>query len=545
MDEQDDTLTWSVTNGSAAPAAVDAVAVVGWVGPVGADPRMFVNGYQSWSPTGMRHIGVDPDPSPTTTHDAIRGVYHADPHATSVLRSELVTVIDLDTGAPSIAIGFDGALDHDGTIRVEREDDGLLVTVEAWLGGVELAPRETRVLHAVRMEQGDDPSLLLEAWAGRIGDSQRARIAAPYRVGWCSWYQYFDEITEATLRENLARAVDWPFDVFQLDDGYQRAIGDWLTTGARFPSDLASIADAIRDAGLTPGIWLAPFLAHTESQTGRVHSEWFARERDHDRRLVGMTNDHWGGVVHILDTTHPEVLEHLETTAAALVDAGFAYLKLDFTYAPSLPGRFHDASRTPAQRVRSGYDAIRRGTGEDAFLLGCGAPLGPCVGVVDGMRIGPDVAPRWQPEPTGIGYENAAPAVVNAWRSTLARSFMHRKLWLNDPDCLMLRREQTELTAPAVRTWALAVGTSGGMPIISDELALLGANARILLDEVLELGRAADGESVAGTPPRCPDLMEHAAPTRLAVAGRELVADLDVPSARFEDARPVSGGRGI
>ena len=33
----------------------------------------------------------------------------------------------------------------------------------------------------------------------------------------------------------------------------------------------------------------------------------------------------------------------------------------------------------------------------------------------------------------------------NAWQSTLARSFMHRRLWLNDPDCLMLRTDETEL----------------------------------------------------------------------------------------------------
>ena len=33
--------------------------------------------------------------------------------------------------------------------------------------------------------------------------------------------------------------------------------------------------------------------------------------------------------------------------------------------------------------------------GDDAFLLGCGCPLGPAVGVVDAMRIGADVTPYW------------------------------------------------------------------------------------------------------------------------------------------------------
>src|SRR5690606_11151583 len=92
----------------------------------------------------------------------------------------------------------------------------------------------------------------------------------------------------------------------------------------------------------------------------------------------------------------PDVLDHLESVARSLVSLGFTYLKLDFTMAPGLDGRFHDGTRTPAQRVRAGYDAVRRGAGEAAFLLACGAPIGPCIGVVDAMRIGADVAPSWQ-----------------------------------------------------------------------------------------------------------------------------------------------------
>ena len=81
---------------------------------------------------------------------------------------------------------------------------------------------------------------LLETWAARVGAAGSARTSAPYQVGWCSWYHYFHGVTEQHLRSNLARAADWPFDVFQLDDGYQAAIGDWLDTNDKFPSDLAS-----------------------------------------------------------------------------------------------------------------------------------------------------------------------------------------------------------------------------------------------------------------------------------------------------------------
>ena len=55
------------------------------------------------------------------------------------------------------------------------------------------------------------------------------------------------------------------------------------------------------------------------------------------------------------------------------------------------------------------------------------------------------------------------------------------------------------------------------MALVSDDLALLGPDARSLLDEVIALGRAADA---ASHPPRCPDLLDADPPTRLGHRGR-------------------------
>jgi alpha-galactosidase len=150
------------------------------------------------------------------------------------------------------------------------------------------------------------------------------------------------------------------------------------------------------------------------------------------------------------------------------------------------------------------------------------------VGLVDGNRIGPDVAPIWSLQEADAvlrGYEATAPATLHSWASTLSRSFMHRRLWLNDPDCLMLRTDETDLTAEAITTWAHAVGVSGGMALVSDDLALLGAGARSLLDDVVAIGRAADRAAIEGAAPRCEDLMDTPVPTTLTAAGYALTAD--------------------
>lgn len=432
--------------------------------------RMFCHGYQSWSESCWRTVGADEDPSRTPGAIPLVVHMHSGEHSIAApgeLRSELVTVIQEEPDAPERTFG--GA----GTIRLV---DGELLGVDAEYES-------------------------LQDWATRTGRASSARVDARFQTGWCSWYRYFDRVTERDVRANLTAAAQWPLDVFQIDDGYQTAVGDWLGTNEKFPSSLRRLAADISGEGLQPGLWLAPFLAAPGSEVARAHPDWFATHRS-GRRLIGMVNDHWGGPVHVLDTTQPAVLEHIEAVTAALVDAGFGYLKLDFTYAPGLPGRYLDDTQSPSERVRAAFAAVRRGAGESTFLLGCGAPLGPVIGIVDGMRIGPDVAPWWEPRDGLPGYEASAPSTANALNATRARQFMHRRLWLNDPDCVMLRSTGTELTRQQARRWALAVGDSGGMVLVSDDLSALGAEERDLLDEVLEQGRRADQVGVTTARPR-------------------------------------------
>jgi alpha-galactosidase len=537
----DDHLAWRIANGFSGPIALDAIRLE-WREPAGANVRLFCNGYQSWSPTGVRRLGRDEDTSRHPgTFPFIRAVHHADPAvlAAGALRSELVAVVDLDGGAGLTCIGFDGGAHHSGTVHLRADEPAsVLLGVEAWFGGAELPPGATRELHGVHLTSGDDAPSLLDAWAARAGANERARVAAPYLVGWCSWYYYFHQVSEDAVMRNLACCNDWPFDVFQLDDGFQHEIGDWLRTNDRFPNGVEGMARAIAQRDVTPGLWLAPFIAAPASDIAGAHPEWFAREADRDAPLMGMYHPNWGGAMWGLDTTRDDVFEHLAGTARRLVEMGYRYLKLDFTFSAAVPGRYHDATQTPAERVRAGYEAIRHGAGDDTIILACGCPLGAVVGVADAMRIGPDVAPWWdvQPESNALpGYEHAAPSTRNAWVSTLARSFMHRRLWSNDPDCVMLRTDDTQLTPDAARAWAYAVGLSGGFALVSDDLTKLGPPAQALLDEVIALGRDADRAARTGPAPRCDDLLDHDPPALLAAAGTRLSFDPGAPP-RIETA---------
>jgi alpha-galactosidase len=520
----DGELSWSVVNAGADDLALDAIALAWDAGPVGDDPRLFANGYQSWTPTRTLRLGVDVDPSRDTRPiPLVRAAFHADPGVVEPgeLRSEQVAVLANGDRA-RLGIGFVGGASHAGTIRVRVVEDRLEIAAAAWFGGATLRAGERRVLHSIVTEQHDDPSSLLERWADRTGRAEHARVDAPFLAGWCSWYHYFEQVTERDILANLARADDWPFDVFQLDDGFQRAIGDWMQTNERFPSGIEGIAGAIRASGRIAGLWIAPFLAAPNSEVAVAHPDWLARAPAGAGPAIGMYHDAWGGVMWQLDTTNPDVLDHLSATAAALVDAGYRYLKLDFTFSASMPGRFADPTRTPAQRVRAGYDAIRRGAGDDVFILGCGAPLGALVGVVDAMRVGADVAPWWEAPANALerqpAYEETTPATKHAFVNTCTRSFMHRRLWSNDPDCIMLRDRKTQLSSAAAAEWATTVGASGGLVLVSDDLSLIDAAGRRLLDEVLVRARTVDAAARIGRTPRALGLLDPQGPTGLTTA---------------------------
>ena len=147
---------------------------------------------------------------------------------------------------------------------------------------------------------------------------------------------------------------------------------------------------------------------------------------------------------------------------------------------------------TRAETLRHGLEAIRRGAGDDAFILGCGCPLGQAVGIVDGMRIGPDVAPYWGKTASGAGE----PATALAIDAILARSFMHRRLWLNDPDCLMLRARETRLSDDERHALASTIIACGGMLLISDDMSLLDAEAGKLFRAVAKIAEEIDSNAV-------------------------------------------------
>ena len=413
---------------------------------------VYAEGWQSWSVAGP--LPATTAPFQVTDPESLAiDCQYATAARLGVHQGAGLLAIDPGDGA-SLRIFAAVTAEHAvPVIQARAQDGGLIVSAD---GPV-----------SERTDPGDGGLTgALGRWAGEF--AAQAGVARgglrPVPAVWCSWYQYYAAVTEEDIRDNLAAMDDLsvPVGVVQIDDGYQAAPGDWLVPSGRF-ADLPGLVDRIRASGRRAGIWIAPMLVGRDSALLRQHPGWVVRDEASGEPVFAGTV--CGQQCTALDLTHPGAAAYLSLVLAAMRGWGIDYFKIDFVYAGAAEGRRHE-NVSGVQAYRQGLRLIRAAIGPDALLLGCGAPILPSVGLVDAMRVGPDMAAGYEP-PDG---NPSKPSQRAAARNTIARAWQQGRFWVNDPDCLMAR--------PGVERradWAAVVERFGGLRSSGDGLRHLDA----------------------------------------------------------------------
>ena len=437
----------------------------------------YQNGWQSWSYTASYSAGQKPLLSRLKPFQGPKLYDAASPQTNraGVFASDQFGVLLDRTNRVGLLAGFLSQQNHFGHV-VLKPGKPDAISIQAAGDRAVLTTGRTISTDWLVVEFLDlnDPDPL-KGYLQEVGRENKVRISNHIPSGWCSWYHYFTGITPDVIRMNLdvltARRDELPLDCVQIDDGYESVVGDWLDTKHRFFAQMDVLAEEIKEQGYKPGLWIAPFIVHPGSRIYKEHPEWLIRD---EKGKVVNAGWNWNRFCAGLDLTHPEVQIYIrQVIENAVREWGYTYLKLDFLYAGALQGVRHDPNLTRAQALRRGMEIIRDAAGKDTYILGCGAPLGPMLGLVDGMRIGTDVAPDWEPKYNGIELlfpnEPDIPSVKNAMHNAITRAMMHQRWWQNDPDCLLLR-ESSNLSLAEVQTMASIIGMTGGLMLISDEM---------------------------------------------------------------------------
>jgi len=98
----------------------------------------------------------------------------------------------------------------------------------------------------------------------------------PY-VSWDSW-AYEDKIDEQTLRRNADVAANMGVQLFIVDLGWARSIGDWHADPAKFPNGLGPVSDYVHSLGMKFGLHFALAEAGPNSPVVRDNPEWAATD---------------------------------------------------------------------------------------------------------------------------------------------------------------------------------------------------------------------------------------------------------------------------
>jgi hypothetical protein len=361
-----------------------------------------------------------------------------------------------------------------------------LVAESVYNDGHLLKPSQSITSDKVMMNISSDPYRSLEEYAevmGRINESRTGSIVN----GWCHWFYTLDSYSEDEILLNARFASEhlrkYGMEYIQLDEGYQRAHGEW-EGNSRFPHGMKWLAGQIRALGLRPGIWIAPFVISETTDLFRNHPDWLLKNEDGSPKRIGP----WPGEDtewylneaprrYALDITHSEA----EKWFTDLIDTicnnwGYEMIKVDFVaWTVFSADRFHDPSATPAEVYRKAFEIIRKTAGNKCHVLDCG-PGHITTGPANSMRIEYDQNYGFRSEAWKQYFQGPSSSAGALGK----RYYFHNRTWTNDIDHLCIDLLSTGQAQAAASLIAL----SGGNTIAGDRLATLDNTKLEILKKV-------------------------------------------------------------
>lgn len=314
------------------------------------------------------------------------------------------------------------------------------------------------------------------------------------KIGYTSWYNYYPHINEAIIKrdlESLSKAKN-KMDIFQVDDGYQTAVGDWLTiadkkykkgdllpdgtiaeddvTACKFPNGMKVVADSIHAKDMLAGLWLAPFNAQRGSKLASEHEDWLIR--DTEGRLGKANELVWGGMnwggFYTLDIYNPDAREYIKNVFDVVLNEWkFDMVKLDFLYSVAIVPY---GNRTRGQIMCDAMDFLRECC-DTKLILGCGVPMFPAFGKVDFCRTGADLGLDWKKNAKfPYSVHNEGVSTPNGVGNTLFRRHLDGRAWCNDPDVFLLRDFNISLTLDQRKMLAKINKIFGNLLFTSDDI---------------------------------------------------------------------------
>ena len=301
-------------------------------------------------------------------------------------------------------------------------------------------------------------------------------IQAKPAIGWTIWYYYYTNISEKIIEENLNAFINnkVPIEIFQIDDGWQQSVGDWLHVNKKFPNGWKPIVAKIHAQKIKAGLWLAPLACEHNSFIVKEKPHWILKDAKGKFLKIGF-NPMWSYWFYALDIYNEEVRNYLKKVFhTVLHEWGFDLVKLDFLYGTALLAR---NGKSRGQIMHETMLFLRECVG-NKMILGCGVPLSAAIGATEYCRIGPDIHLSWDFKLLKWIRARERPSVLNAIHNTISRRQLSGKWFWNDPDVFMLRNNKNGLSFEEKYSLLLTNLLFGHLLFTSDNISEYDAKQR-------------------------------------------------------------------
>ena len=406
-----------------------------------------------------------------------------------------------------------------GVLFSKVAGDAVRVDTRIDYGRLQILPGQSAELETLAVGYFDDSRIGLENYADAIAKVYDIHLPPP-PIGYCTWYSQphggaADEAHLAELATFTSKELaPFGFSLVQIDDGWQAGFKRTSPSSPKkdftkhnptgpYPSGMKTTAEKIKNLGLVPGIWFMPFAGTVQDPYFTNHMDWFVKTES------GAPYDtSWGGTC--LDMTYAPAREHLRDVVSRICgEWGYQYIKIDGLWTgTATPQRyinsgytndyigdavFHDPAKSNIEAYRDGLKLVREAAGKKVFILGCNGPqnmrsYGGALGLVDGMRVGPDNKAEWG-------------SLLRGPRFGTRHYFLNGRVWYNDPDPVYVRTNIPIKHAQLICSWVA----------LSDQLNL-------------------SSEWLPGLPPERLDILKRTMPYHNATARPVDIFENDLPS---------------
>lgn len=330
-------------------------------------------------------------------------------------------------------------------------------------------------------------------------------------VGWMTWYNQEAHLrggfgslgktsaSEAVTLEQSRFIRDSGLSAYgikdiEIDDGYERNLhlGNWLQATSEFPGGMEAVSTKLRQLGMTPGVWLTPFVATKDSPVYKQHPEWFVRYS-----FDWYMNDAPVKAFEF-DPTAPGALDWLLNVYRTFKGWGYWFFKNDFSggLITSSGKQYHNRKQTGLMRWRWTWRQIKEALGGDGAcsIQLCGANNVGALGIVDTVRTGSDIGPCVSDNQWRTIREDTATTGINRW-------WQNKHFFIADPDNLevaeyksyRLYADKVDFDYKMAMTWdearvraTLAVAVGGNI-VLGDRLTLLEPGKIEIIKKTLPL----------------------------------------------------------